>query len=51
MDAADRQEPETAVLRTERLMDKIAALKEHLRVMQAVKQELDKAPDGQLARF
>ena len=50
MDTADRQEPETAVLRTERLMDKIAALKEQLRVMQAVKQELDKAPDGQLSQ-
>jgi transposase len=50
MDTADRQEPEIAELRTERLKDKIAALKEQLQAMQAVKQELDKAPDGQLSQ-
>jgi len=50
MDTADRQEPETAVLRTERLMDKIAALKEQLQMMHAVRQALDKAPDGQLSQ-
>lgn len=50
MDTADRQEPEIAELRTGRLKDKIAALKQQLQVMQAVKQELDKAPDGQLSQ-
>jgi transposase len=50
MDTADRQEPEIAELRTERLKDRIAALKEQLQVMQAVKEELDKAPDGQLSQ-
>ena len=50
MDTADRQEPEIAELRTERLKDKIAALKEQLQVMQAVSQELDKAPDRQLSQ-
>jgi transposase len=38
MDTADRQEPETAELRTERLKDKIAALKEQLQMMHAVRQ-------------
>ena len=40
MDTADRQEPETAELRTERLKDKIAALKEQLQMMHVVRQEL-----------
>lgn len=50
MDTADRQEPEIAQLRTERLKDKIAALKEQLQAMRAVKKELDTAPDGQLSQ-
>jgi len=33
---------------TDRLKDMIAALKELLQVMQAVRRERDKAPDGQL---
>jgi transposase len=50
MDTADRQEPETAQLRTTRLKEKIAALKEQMTAMQAVKEELAKAPDGQLSQ-
>ncbi|RZI43823.1 hypothetical protein EGT07_08645 [Herbaspirillum sp. HC18] len=50
MDSADRQEPEVAQLRTERLKDKIAALKEQMRAIQVIKQELDRAPDGQLSQ-
>jgi transposase len=50
MDTADRQEPEIAELRTERIKDKITALKEQLQTMQTVRQELDKAPDGQLSQ-
>jgi transposase len=50
MDTADRQEPEIAQLRTERLKEKIASLKEQLQVMQTVRQELDKTPDGQLSQ-
>jgi transposase len=50
MDTADRQEPETAELRIERLKEKIAALKEQLQMMHAVRQELDETPDGQISQ-
>lgn len=50
MDTADRQEPETAQLRTTRLKEKIAALKEQMKAMETVKAELAKAPDGQLSQ-
>lgn len=50
MDTGDRQEPEIAQLRTTRLKEKIAALKEQMTAMQAVKEELAKAPDGQLSQ-
>lgn len=50
MDTADRQEPELAQLRTTRLKEKIAALKEQMKVMEAVKKELAQAPDGQLSQ-
>ncbi len=50
MDSADRQEPEVAQLRSGRLKDKIAALKEQMREMQAIKQELGRTPDGQLSQ-
>jgi transposase len=50
MDTADRQEPEIATLRTTRLKEKIAALKEQMKAMEAIKEELAKAPDGQLSQ-
>ena len=50
MDTVDRQEPDTAELRTERLKDKTATLKEQLQMMHAVRQELGKAPDGQISQ-
>jgi len=49
MDSADRQEPEVAQLRTDRLKEKIAARKEQMQSMKVVEQELAKAPDGQLS--
>jgi transposase len=50
MDTADRQEPEIAQLRTERLKQKIAALKEQMKAMHAVKEQLATAPDGQVSQ-
>jgi transposase len=50
MDTADRQEPEIAQLRTTRLKEKIAALKEQIKAMQAVKEKLATSPDGQLSK-
>jgi transposase len=50
MDTADGQEPEIAELRTERIKDKIAALKEQLQAMHTVEEALSKAPDGQLSQ-
>jgi transposase len=50
MDTADRQEPEIAQLRTERLKGKIAALKEQLQAMQGIQKELAAAPDGQISQ-
>lgn len=49
MDSADRQEPEIAQLRTERLKEKIAALKKQMRTMQEMEAELVQAPDGQIS--
>jgi transposase len=49
MDSADRQEPEIAQLRTERLQEKIAALKEQMRTMTVIEAELAQAPDGQIS--
>jgi transposase len=49
MDSADRQEPEVAQLRADRLKEKIAALKEQMQSMKVVEQELAKAPDGQIS--
>jgi transposase len=49
LDSADRQRPEVAKLRTERLQDKIAALKEQMQVMRQIEVQLKDAPDGQVS--
>jgi len=49
MDTADRQEPAIAKVRTERLQDKIAALKEQMRSLKEIEVQLNEAPDGQIS--
>lgn len=49
LDSADRQRPEIAQLRTERLQEKIAALKEQMQVMQQIEVQLKDTPDGQIS--
>src|SRR5580698_1731620 len=49
MDTADRQEPEIAKVRTERLQDKIAALKEQMRSLKEIEVQLKAAPDAQVS--
>ncbi|SOE54066.1 Transposase [Burkholderia sp. OK233] len=49
MDTADRQEPAIAKVRTERLQDKIAALKEQMRSLKEIEVQLNAAPDGQVS--
>jgi transposase len=49
MDTADRQEPVIAKARTERLQDKIAALKEQMRSLKEIEVRLNAAPDGQVS--
>jgi transposase len=49
MDTADRQEPEVAKVRTARLQDKIAALKEQMRNLKEIEVQLNAAPDGQIS--
>src|ERR1700738_3805842 len=49
MDTADRQEPAIAKARTERLQDKIAALKEQMRVLRDIEVQLNATPDKQLS--
>ncbi|MPW24014.1 IS1182 family transposase, partial [Paraburkholderia sp. CNPSo 3157] len=49
MDTADRQEPAIAKARTERLQDKIAALKEQMRSLKEIEVKLKEAPDGQIS--
>jgi transposase len=49
MDTADRQEPAIAKARTERLQDKIAALKEQMRSLKEIEVRLKEAPDGQIS--
>src|SRR5580658_9694957 len=48
MDTADRQEPTIAKAKTERLQDKIAALKEQMQILKQVEVQLDAAPDKQV---
>ncbi|MGF6870608.1 IS1182 family transposase [Paraburkholderia sp. MM5477-R1] len=49
MDTADRQEPAIAKVRTERLQDKIAALKEQMRGLREIEVQLNAAPDKQVS--
>jgi transposase len=49
MDTADRQEPAIAKARTERLQDKIAALKEQMRSLKEIEVRLNAAPDKQVS--
>jgi hypothetical protein len=49
MDTADRQEPTIARAKTERLQDKIAALKEQMKILTQVEVQLDAAPDKQVS--
>src|ERR1700712_3573451 len=49
MDTADRQEPAIAKARTERLQDKIVALKEQMRGLRDIEVQLNAAPEKQLS--
>jgi Transposase DDE domain len=49
MDTADRQEPTIAKVKTERLQDKIAALKEQMQILKKVEVQLDASPDQQVS--
>jgi transposase len=49
LDTADRQEPVVARLRTERLQDKIAALKEQMKALKEIEVQLEATPDKQIS--
>jgi transposase len=49
LDTADRQEPEVAQLRTGRLQEKIAALREQMQAMKDIEVQLKDVPDGQIS--
>jgi len=49
LDTADRQEPAVAQLRTERLQDKITALKAQLTALKAIEVQLEATPDKQIS--
>jgi transposase len=49
LETADRQEPVIAKAKTERLHDKIAALKEQMQVLRDIEVQLNAAPDKQLS--
>ena len=49
MDTADRQAPEIAKARTERLQDKIAALKVQMQKLKEVQAKLEDVPDRQIS--
>jgi hypothetical protein len=49
LDTADRQEPETAVVRTTRLKEKIAALKEQMQWLNEVEVRMNAEPDKQIS--
>ncbi|MFI2549768.1 IS1182 family transposase [Streptomyces rochei] len=49
LDTADRQEPSVAQARTERLQDKIAALKAQMRALKQIEEQLDATPDKQIS--
>jgi transposase len=49
LDTADRQEPVVAKLRTERLQDKIATLKEQMKALKEIEVQLEATPDKQIS--
>ena len=49
LDTADRQEPMVARLKTERLHDKIAALKDQMKALKEIEVQLEKVPDKQIS--
>ena len=49
LDTADRQEPTVAKARTERLQDKITALKAQMKELQAIEVQLNASPDKQIS--
>jgi hypothetical protein len=49
LDTADRQEPTIAKVKSERLVDKINALKEQMKVLKEVEVELNKTEDKQIS--
>jgi chaperonin cofactor prefoldin len=49
LDTADRQEPAVAQARTERLQDKIEALKTQMRALKDVEVKLNETPDKQIS--
>src|SRR5665647_2253838 len=49
LDTADRQEPEVAKARTERLEDKITALKAQMRKLREIEVKLNESPDKQIS--
>jgi len=49
LDSADRQEPVIAKARTERLQDKIAALKKQMQEMKEIEVQLNETPDKQIS--
>ena len=49
LDTADRQEPAVAQARTERLQDKIAALKTQMQELKEIEAQLNETPDKQIS--
>lgn len=49
LDTADRQEPVAAKARTERLQDKIAALKKRMKELEEIEVQLNQTPDQQIS--
>jgi transposase len=49
LDTADRQEPVIAKAKTERLQDKIAALKKQMQEMKEIEAQLNETPDKQIS--
>lgn len=49
LDAADRQEPTVAKAKSERLQDKIVALKEQMKALKDIEVQLNETPDKQIS--
>jgi len=49
LDTADQQEPTVAKAKSERLHDKIAALKEQMKALKEIEVQLNKTPDKQIS--